>query len=70
MSVDYGEAPHIQVPDHGQMYANGDRLDIAEGPDGKPELRPNPAGKYLILGSRPIEAGEDGMLDVSLYQCS
>ena len=68
MSAQLGDVQHVLVPDRGQHYANGSRVDLTEAPDGTLDLTANPRGKYLVLSCSQTERDGIKMLGVGLYR--
>lgn len=68
MSVDYGDVPTVLVPDEGQFYSNGDRVDLTEGPAGHQQLTRSASGKYLVLSCGQTERDGVRLLRVSLFR--
>ena len=68
MSADPGDVPTVLVPDEGQFYLNGDRVDLAEGPDGRQQLTRSAGGKYLVLSCSQTDRDGVRLLRVSLFR--
>ena len=68
MSAGLGDVRHVLVPDRGQHYANGVRVDLTEGPDGAPGLEPNRKGRYLVVSCNRTERDGVKLLGVGLYR--
>ncbi len=68
MGAESGDVRHVSVPDRGQRYTTGDRVDFVEGDDGAPDLQPSPNGLYLVVSCTPLERNGVKLLSVGVYR--
>ena len=68
MSAGHGDVRHLDIPDRGELYEDGERVVIVQAPDGARDLERGVLGTHFVMSCRRVERDGVRMLNVGLLR--
>ena len=68
MSAGHGDVHHLDVPDRGELYEDGERVVVVRAPSGTRDLERGVLGTHFVMSCHRVERDGVPMLNVGLLR--